>query len=65
MQRGAPEFEAHYVQFTIQRHGDLIYIPLPLAHAVLTLDTGLQTTLSGWDAATSTSQQMNFEILDE
>ena len=40
MQRGPREHEAGYLRFTLQRPGDLIYIPDILAHAVLTLDTG-------------------------
>ena len=40
MQRGPRERESPYLQFTLQRPGDLIYIPHHLTHAVLTLDTG-------------------------
>ena len=40
MQRGLRERELLYLQFTLQRPGDLIYIPHHIAHAVLTLDTG-------------------------
>ena len=43
MQRGPRERESRYLQFTLQRPGDLIYIPHLLAHAVLTLDTGSPT----------------------
>ena len=53
MQRGTRERESRFLQFTLQRPGDLIYIPHLLAHAVLNLDTGSPTILSGWDAATS------------
>ena len=52
-QRGPPERETRYLQYTVQRPGDLIYIP-HLAHAVLTLDTSSPTILSGLDAATTT-----------
>ena len=65
MQRGPRERESRYLQFTIQRPGDLIYIPHLLAHAVLTLDTGSPTILSGWDAATTTNQQIIIQTLDE
>ena len=65
MQRGPRERESLYLQFTVQRHGDLIYIPHPLAHAVLTLDTGSPTILSGWDSATTTNQQIIVQTLDE
>ena len=58
MQRGPHERETRFLQFTLQRLGDLIYIPHLLAHAVLTLDTGLPTILSGWDAVTTTNQQI-------
>ena len=57
LQRCRRERESRYSQFTLQRHGVLIYIPHLLAHAVLTLDTGSPTILSGWDAATTTNQQ--------
>ena len=64
MQRGSRERESRYLQFTFQRPGDLIYIPHLLAHAVLTLDTG-SPILSGWDAATTTNQQIFIQTLDE
>ena len=47
MQRGPRERESRYLQFTFQRPCVLIYIPHLLAHAVLTLDTGSPTILSG------------------
>ena len=65
MQRGPRERESRYLQFTLQRPGDLIYIPHLLAHAVLTLDTGSPTILSGWDAATTTNQQTIIQTLDK
>ena len=65
MQRGPSEREARYLQFTLQRHVDLIYIPHLLAHAVLTLDTGSPTILSGWDATTTSNQQVILQTLDE
>ena len=43
----------------------MIYIPHLLAHAVLTLDTGSSTILSGWDAATMSNQRVIFQALDE
>ena len=43
----------------------MVYIPHLLAHAVLTLDTGSPTILSGWDAATTTNQQIINPTLDE
>ena len=46
MQRGPRERESRYLQFTLQRPADLIYIPHLLAHSVLTLDTGSPTILS-------------------
>ena len=58
MKRGPRERESRYLQFTLQRPGDLIYIPHILAHAVLTLHTGSPTILSGWDAAITTNQQI-------
>ena len=39
MQRRPRERESRYLQFTLQRHGELIYNPHLLAHAVLALDT--------------------------
>ena len=65
LQRDAREPETRYLQFSVQRPGDLIYIPQLLAHAVLNLDTGSPTILSGWDAATTTNQQIIIQILDE
>ena len=65
MQRCPRERELHYLQFTLQCPGDLIYIPHLLAHPVLTFDTGSPTILSGWDAATTTNQQIIFQTLDE
>ena len=65
MQRGLREHESRYLQFTLQRPGDLIYIFHLLAHAVLNLDTGLPKILSGWDAATTNNQQTIIQTLDE
>ena len=65
MQRGPREREARYLQFTLQRPGDLIYNPHLLAHSVLTLDTGSPTILSGWDAATTSNQHVIVQTLDE
>ena len=65
MQRGPRERESRNLQFVLQPPGDLIYIPHLLAHAVLTLDSGSPTTLSGWDAATTTNQQIIIQTLDE
>ena len=65
MQRGPCEREACYLHFTIQRPGDLVYIPHLLAHAVLTLDTGSPTILTGWDAATTSNQRVILQTLDE
>ena len=65
LQRGPREREARYLHFTIQRPGDLIYIPHLLAHAVLTLDTGSPTILSGWNATTTSNQRVILQTLDE
>ena len=65
MQRGPREREARYLQFSLQRPCDLIYIPQLLPHAVLNLDTGSPTILSGWDAATIITQQNIIQTLDE
>ena len=65
IQRAPRERESRYLQFTLQRPGDLSYIPHLLAHAVLTLDTGSPTILSGWDAATTKNQQIIIPTLDE
>ena len=59
------EREAGYLHFSIQRPGDIKYIPHLLAHAVLTLDTGSPKILSGWDAATTSNQQFIIQTLDE
>ena len=64
MQHGPREREARYLRFTIQRPGNLIYIP-HLAHAVLTVDKGSRTILSGWDAATTSNQQVILQTLDK
>ena len=59
------EREVGYLHFSIQRPGDLIYIPHLLAHAVSTLDTGSPKILSGWDAATTSNEQFIIQTLDE
>ena len=64
-QRGPREREASYLRFTIQRPGDLIYIPSLRAHAVLTFDTGKPTVLSGWDASTIAYSSIITRTLDE
>ena len=65
MKRGPGERKARYLQFALQRPGDLFYIPHLLAHAVLTLDSGSPTILSRWDAATTTNQRIIIQTLDE
>ena len=65
MQRGLREGEARYLPFIVQRPGSLIYIPHLLAHAVLTVDRRAPTLLSGWDAATTSNQQIILQTLDE
>ena len=65
MQRGPRQRKARYLRFILQLPGDLIYIPHPLAHAVLTLDTGSPTILSGWDAATTSNQHVILQTLDD
>ena len=64
-QRGPREREASYLRFTIQRPGDLIYIPSLRAHAVLTFDTGKPTILTGWDASTIADSSIITRTLDE
>ena len=64
-QRGPRERGSRYLQFTLQRPGDLIYNPHLLAHALSTLDTGLPTFSSGWEVATTPNQQIIIQILDE
>ena len=63
MQRGPREREARHLRFTFQRPGNLIYFP-HLAHAVSTVDTGSPRILSGWDAATTSIQQIMLQTLD-
>ena len=65
MQRGPRERETRFLQFTLQRPVDLIFIPHLLTHAVITLDTGSPTISFGWDAATTTNQQITNQTLDE
>ena len=65
MQRGLRERETRYSQFTIHRPCDLIFIPHLLAHAILTLDPGSPNILYGLDPATTTSQQIKTQFLDE
>ena len=43
MQRSPSEVEAPSLQFTIQRPGDLIYLPHHPTHTLFTLDTGSPT----------------------
>ena len=66
MQRGPCEREERFLQFTLQRPGNLIYIPHLLAHNVSKFDTGSPKILSGWDTgATTTNQQRIIHFLDE
>ena len=65
MQRGPREREARYVHFTLQRPGDLIYIQHLHAHAISTLDTGSPTISYERDVATTTSQLIIIQFLDE
>ena len=65
MQRGPREYKTRFLQFTLQRPSDWIHFPHLLAHAALTLDTGSPIISSGWDAATSTNQQLIIQTLDE
>ena len=65
VQRGPRDKEANYLRFTIQRPGDLIYVPSLRPHAVLTLDTGKPTILSGWDASTIADSTIITRTLDE
>ena len=58
LQRCPRERESRYLQFTLQRPSDFIYIPHLLAHAILTLDTGSPTNSSGWDAATTKNHRI-------
>ena len=50
-QKGPREREASCPKFTIQRPGDLVFVPSLRPHALLTVDTGKPTILSGWDAS--------------
>ena len=54
-----------YLRFTIQRSGDLLFVPSLRPHAVLTLDTGEPTILSGWDASTIADSTIITRTLDE
>ena len=65
MQRGPREGKARFLRFNIQRPGNLIHLPHLLAHAVLTVDASSPTFLSGWDAATTSNQQVTLQTLDE
>ena len=64
-QRGPRNKEASYLRFTVQRPGDLIYIPILRPHAVLAIDTGKPTIFSGWDAATIADSSILIRTLDE
>ena len=65
MQRGPRDQESRHLQSTPQRPGDPIYILHLPAQAASTLDTASPTTSSGWDAATTTNQQITIQTLDE
>ena len=65
LQRGPRQRETSYLRVTLQRPVDLTYVPDRLAHAALTLDTGSPNILSGWDAATTTNQEIINQTLDE
>ena len=64
MQRRLRKRAARYLQFTLQRLGDLTRIPNLLAHAVSNLETGSSTIFSGWDAATTSNQQITIQTLE-
>ena len=64
-QRGPRERESRYPQSALQRPGDSTHIPHLPAHTASTPDTGSITTLSGWDAATTTNQQITIQTTDE
>ena len=64
-QRRLREKEAKYSRFTIQRWGDLIYVPSLRPQAGLTLDTSKPTILSGWDASTIADSTITTRTLDE
>ncbi|MEO1764958.1 MAG: hypothetical protein AAFR83_24090 [Cyanobacteria bacterium J06629_18] len=65
LQRGPRDKETRYLRVTIQRPGDLIYIPHLRPHAVLTIDTGKPAILSGWDACTIADVTIIKRLLDE
>ena len=65
IQRGPRDKEAIYLMFTVQRPGDLSYIPSLRPHAVSTIDTGKPTILSGWDASTIADSFILIRTLDE
>ena len=65
IQRGPRAKEASYLRFTIQRPGDLIFIPSLRPHAVLTVHTGKPTILSGWDACPTADVSILKRLLDE
>ena len=65
MQRGPREREARCLRFDFQRPGNEIYFPHLPTHAVLTIDTGSPTILSGWDAASTSNQQVILQTLLE
>ena len=63
--KGGHVNERSYLRFIIQRPGDLIYVPSLRPHAVLALDTGQPTILSGWDASTIADSTIITRTLDE
>ena len=65
MQRDPREREAQYLNFTTQRPGDLFYTPRLVAHGTLILNTASLAVLSGWDAGTSSYQQVFSHTWDE
>ena len=66
LQKSPLEREARQLQNTIQRPGDLFYIPNLLAHANITLNTGTPTILSRWNAVIiTTNQQFMIQALYE
>ena len=64
-QRRPCEREANCSRFTLQRPGDLIYVPSLQPHAVLALDTDQPPILSGWDASTIADSTIITRTLDE
>ena len=60
----ARERDSLYIQFAVQRPGDLIHVPHLTTHSVLTYDMGTTTISAGWDCCNISNEKLNVQLID-